>query len=96
MVDDLEIQDIIQEMRKPVFRPMNREYFQTRLADAIDGYDSCERCAGDKTIDYLCPYCMGNGCSHCHGNGMIVEPCPECQVTVDEGLEVFEDIKVAV
>lgn len=47
MVDDLEIQDIIQEMRRPVYRPMSKQYFSTRLADALDGYDSCERCAGD-------------------------------------------------
>lgn len=80
MLDDLEIQDIIQEMRAPVRRPMSFTYFSTRLANIMDDpAHSCERCSGDGTIDYVCLWCGGNGCKQCHGDGMIVEPCPECQ-----------------
>lgn len=80
MLLDMDAQDIIREMRRPIRHSINREYFSTRLADIIDDpAHSCERCAGDGTIDYVCPWCMGNGCKICHGHGMIVEPCPECQ-----------------
>lgn len=80
MIDAMEIQDIINEMRRPVRRPMSPSYFSTRISGIIDDpAHSCERCAGDGTIDYVCPWCVGNGCRQCQGNGMIVEPCPECQ-----------------
>lgn len=80
----------------------NMELEQAKqLDDTREGfYVDCPRCDGEGGKRYLCD-CLGAGCWKCKGEGIIKETCKLCDghkeifVTVDTGLDVFEEVAYA-